>query len=103
MRKNFEKLKKKLEEPGLLAHKLRFVTSVMFIVVNIVVFLYVLYSIGSKGKSLSTPFILIFGGNMFIYVTYYMARKILDILQTVIVNTEKQKKTEVEEGEAPSV
>ena len=102
MRKNFEKLKKKLEEPGLLAHKLRFVTSVMFIVVNIVVFLYVLYSIGSKGKSLSTPFILIFGGNMFIYVTYYMARKILDILQTVIVNTEKQKKTEVEEGEAPT-
>jgi len=101
LKKNLEKLKKKLEEPGLLAHKLRFVTSVMFVVVNIVVFLYVLYSIGSKGTSLSTPFILIFGGNMFIYVTYYMARKILDILQTVLVTTEKQVNAVEEDPETP--
>ena len=101
LKKNLEKLKKKLEEPGLLAHKLRFVTSVMFVVVNIVVFLYVLYSIGSKGTSLSTPFILIFGGNMFIYVTYYMARKILDILQTVLVTTEKQVNAVEEDQETP--
>ena len=101
-RKNWEKLRRKLEEPGLLAHKLRFVTSVMFVVVNIVVFVYVLYSIGSKGTSLSTPFILIFGGNMFIYVTYYMGRKILDILQSMLVTTEKQPEVEVKTEEPPT-
>merc|ERR1719483_1831704 len=89
LRKNLEKLKKKLEEPGLLAHKLRFITSVTFVVVNVVLFVYVLYSIGSKGKSLSTPFILIFGGNMFIYVTYYMGRKIIDIVESIAVKSKK--------------
>jgi len=104
LRKNLEKLKKKLEEPGLLAHKLRFITSVTFVVVNVVVFLYVLYSIGSKGTSLSTPFIIIFGGNMFIYVTYYMGRKILDILQSMLVKTEKMPKVEVDvEAEEPPI
>ena len=99
LRKNVEKLRKKLQEPGLLAHKLRFITSVMFVVVNVLVFVYVLYSLGSKGTSLSTPFILIFGGNMFIYVTYYMGRKILDILQSTLVKQEKHPEVEQESNE----
>jgi len=99
LRKNVEKLRKKLQEPGLLAHKLRFITSVMFVVVNVLVFVYVLYSLGSKGTSLSTPFILIFGGNMFIYVTYYMGRKILDILQSTLVQQEKHQEVEQESNE----
>jgi len=105
VRKNLEKLRKKLEEPGLFAHKMRFITSVMFVVVNVVLFVYVLYSIGSKGKSLSTPFILIFGGNMFIYVTYYMGRKIIDIVESIAVKSKKmlevdqEAKTETEPNE----
>ena len=81
-RKNLESLKNEYGETEIKEHKMRFVTTAMFFVVNVALFVNVIYSIGSRGTSLSTPFLLIFGGNMFIYVTYYMVRKIIDIVRS---------------------
>ena len=62
-------------------HKTRFLLSISFILLNTVLSIYVILSIGFRGKSLSTPFLLIFGGNMFLYFLYYGARKIFDICE----------------------
>ena len=55
--------------------------SISFVLLNTVLSIYVILSIGFRGKSLSTPFLLIFGGNMFLYFLYYGARKIFDICE----------------------
>jgi len=94
LRKNLARLQERWREPGLIRHKLRFTATLAFILVNISLFLYVLYSLGRKGKSLSTPFILIFGGNMFIYVFYYVGKKVKDIL---LQSTSIGKKTKTDD------
>ena len=96
-RKNLDSLKNEYGETGIMEHKMRFVTTAMFFVVNVALFVNVIYSIGSRGTSLSTPFLLIFGGNMFIYVTYYMVRKIIDIVKSKLVKGEDEggKKTKL--------
>ena len=77
---NFQSLKKKLKKLQV-SHKTRLFLSVSFVVLNAVISIYVIASITSRGKSLSTPFLVIFGANTAIYFIYYGARKIVDIWQ----------------------
>eukprot|EP00092_Neocalanus_flemingeri_P001570 GFUD01001673.1.p1 GENE.GFUD01001673.1~~GFUD01001673.1.p1 ORF type:complete len:783 (-),score=140.40 GFUD01001673.1:69-2417(-) len=81
VRKNLQSFNINLEKTPPMEHKMRFTTSLMFVVFNVAVFVYVLISIGSRDRTLSTPFILLFGGNMFIYVAYYMVRKIIECVK----------------------
>ena len=97
LKKNLEKLRKKLAEPGMLAHKLRFGVSIAFLVINIILLIYVAVTIGSRGGTLSTPFILIFGCNMIIVSAYYLGRKFIDILQKETPRRNYEKKDETED------
>ena len=79
---NFQKVKKKLRKFSV-SKKTRFFLSTSFVLLNAVIFFYVISSISSRGKSLSTPILMIFGANMGIYLIYYGTRKIVEIWQNV--------------------
>ena len=78
--KNIQSVKKKLENLSV-NHKTRFFLSISFVLLNAIISIYVILSITSRGKSLSTPFLVIFGVNTAMYFIYYGARKIVDICQ----------------------
>jgi hypothetical protein len=57
------------------------VTVFFFIAVNLGVLAYVVVSVWGKEKSLSTPLLIVIGSNMFLYLAYYMVRKLGEILR----------------------
>jgi len=51
-----------------------------FVIINLCVMVYIIYSVWAKEKSLSTPLLIVIGCNMFLYLGYYMLRKFNEII-----------------------
>ena len=96
--KNFQRIKDKFERLRV-RHKTRFLLSVSFVLLNCVLSIYVIVSICFRGKSLSTPFLMIFGGNMFLYFLYYGVRKIFDIWENLREREKLSARCEENDGE----
>ena len=96
--KNFQRIKDKFERLRV-RHKTRFLLSVSFVLLNCVLSIYVIVSICFRGKSLSTPFLMIFGGNMFLYFLYYGVRKIFDIWENLRDREKLSARCEEDDGE----
>ena len=79
---NFQEVKKKLRKFSV-SHKTRFFRSISFVLLNALISIYVISSISTRGKSLSTPILMVFSANMAIYLIYYGTRKIVEIWENV--------------------